>query len=228
MPEINLHDLSQASEPVPLVVNRYIKLSPEAYQQARLQYDASNLIPGGDGRNRPFDSEAERLLAVSAWKHRLGDMYLANMSEGNIQDPNSDVIGVYGFCDNRYYIWKDEFWRERVLTNEDLVNIIEYYKSHLIEELCDLDNIINKVGPAMDSTPKDVQHYIDLFMQLNKRPQGSIVPQMTGIHATLPRILHTPNYVKPAVRDNGKIDSSIVTLLCRHHGFVATRDAQMH
>ena len=224
MPEINLHDLSQASEPVPLIINRYIKLSPEAYQQARLQYDASNLIPGGDGRNWPFDSETERLLAVNAWKRRLGDMYLANMSEGNIQNPNNDVIGVYGFCDDRYYIWKDEFWREKVLTNEDLVNIIEYYKSHLIEELRDLDDIINKVGPAMDSTPKDVQHYIDLYMQLNKHPS---VPTQ-GIAAVLPKILHTPNYVKPAVRDNGKIDSSIVTLLCRHHGFVATRDAQMH
>ena len=190
---LNLHDLSQALEPVPLIVNRYIKLRPEAYQHARLQYESA-LFKGSDP----------------------GDMYLANMSEGNIQNPNYNVIGVYGFCGDRYYIWKDELWREKALTNEDLVNIIEYYKSHLIEELCGLDDIINKVGPAMDSTPKDVQHYIDLYMQLNSRPQGRLADRNYRRHI-LPRILHTPSYVKPAVGDNSKIDSSIVTLLCRHH-----------
>lgn len=197
MPEINLHDLSQAKEPVPLIVNRYIKLAPEAL-------------------------DPPRNIAIKL-PEELPELYVMNISEGNVQDPNSNVIGVFGFCDRRHYVWEDKFWKEFNITTPELINIIEYYKLHLQEELCDLDNIINKVGPAMDYTPKGIQLYINLYLELSKN--GEMPASTCMSWPVLPTILKTPGYTKSGP-EHDKIDSSIVTVLCQHHGFVVTRSAQ--
>ena len=181
--QINLTDLRDAKEPVPLIVNKYVKLAPEAYQQARAHL-----------RN-----------VTCTW---IPELYLANISEGNIQDPDSDVIGVFG-CGhgnpafrNRLYIWKGKIWREHTLTYEDIIRIIEYYELHLQEELCDLRNVMNKVGPTMDSMSKDVQHYLNLYLILNKENRLETGVGFDG--ARIPIVLKTPNH------------SSLITMFHRH------------